>query len=509
MKKSLIFILLSYFILQLEKLSAQPASLLNQGYKLVYVDEFNNGVIAPWTADNEVEHGEENCESQVYLSPNVTESEGWLKITARKENYTCTPQNQTVQRTFKYTSGQVVSPMNLTYGYFEIKCEMPAFTGSWPAFWLLKGSQGNAYQEIDIFEACGAQPNAIKSGTYQELIKTCIDGKTKYIADTDGIPDNHKVGTMLKNDGWIKIPEIPTPPIFPAPAFFNNITKTNVYGVEWTPKHIKWFINGIETFTEVNGNLFDPEHIILNLALDSGCFCNKNCGKNCIEDTKLPAIYKIDYVRIWQKENQNIYIKGNENMCRGTTKTFFAPYYADATYQWTCTGGLTINSTTHGWGNWPVNCPYFKDGWDGVNVTATQAGNQVLTLTITFSGGATETIAYNVLVSDDIPAMPTSVTFKQNDDGCYYKGIIQANSGTLFVMIKSGVKTEFSGYEIPSNFRKGQTKFSIYAKNDCGLSAPLNINEVLDELPNCLKWQLKISPNPGNTYVNVDNRKEQ
>ena len=29
-------------------------------------------------------------------------------------------------------------------------------------------------------------------------------------------------------------------------------------------------------------------------------------------------------------------------------------------------------------------------------------------------------------------------------------------------------------------------------------------NETLDQLPNCQKWQLKVSPNPGNTYININ-----
>ena len=495
MKK--LFYLLFVLVITANISNAQPPALLNQNYKLVYRDDFDNGVVAPWGADNETEHGGDDCEKQVYLAKNVTESEGWLHIKAMKEDYTCVPYTKTASRTFKYTSGQVISPMNLTYGYFEIRCGMPEFKGSWPAFWLIKGKEGKEYQEIDIFEACGATPDKIKCGTYQEYTTKKVNGECQFIKDNDGIDQSNKKDTRLPNSGYTKIPKTSN--------FNSHINVINTYGVEWTPTKLKWFINGIEIFEEQNINLFDPEHIILNLAIDGGCWCNKDCGNSCVDDDKLPASYDIDYVKIWQKEKQNIYIKGSKDMCRGKTETFFAPYYANAFYEWSSSSGLTVTPSVYGWENYPYPCPYFKEGWQSTNVTATQAGQQTLTLKVSFSGGYTETTTYDIFVSDGVPATPNSVNFVQDGDGCSYNGTIVGNgTATSYVMIKNGVSVEFQGPDIPSNFKSGKTKFSVYAKNSCGLSKPLNVNETLDKLPECQKWQLKISPNPGNTYINID-----
>ena len=498
MKKLIYFLFVVAIVTKSTTLFAQlpPPALLNQNYKLVYRDDFDNDVVAPWVADNETEHGDDKCEKQVYLEKNVTESEGWLRIKAVKEDYTCIPYLKTALRTFKYTSGQVSSPMYLTYGYYEIRCSMPEFKGSWPAFWLIKGKEGKEYQEIDIFEACGATPNTVKCGTYQEYTTKKVNGECQFIKDNDGIDQSNKQDTRLPNSGYTKIPK--------TPSFNSHINVINTYGVEWTPTKLKWFINGTEIFEEQNINLFDPEHIILNLAIDGGCWCNKNCGENCIDDDKLPAFYDIDYVRIWQKEKQNIYIKGSKELCRGKTETFFAPYYIGASYEWSSSSGLTVTPSVHGWANWSYPCPFFKEGWESTNVTATQAGLQTLTLKVSFSGGYTETTTYDIFVSDGIPATPISVNFEEDGDGCTYNGIVNGNPSSSYVMVKNGLSSEFHGSDIPSIFKPGKTKFSIYAKNICGISAPLNVNENLPTLDKCQKWQLKVSPNPGNTYINID-----
>jgi beta-glucanase (GH16 family) len=58
-----------------------------------------------------------------------------------------------------YDSGLITTytSFHQLYGYFEVRAELPAGAGSWPAFWMLPAS--NQYtSELDVFEVRGQDP---------------------------------------------------------------------------------------------------------------------------------------------------------------------------------------------------------------------------------------------------------------------------------------------------------------------------------------------------------------
>jgi len=51
-----------------------------------------------------------------------------------------------------YSCGMIVSKEQIYYGTYTIKCQLPDFRGSFPAFWLFDCSKDGQKLEVDIFE---------------------------------------------------------------------------------------------------------------------------------------------------------------------------------------------------------------------------------------------------------------------------------------------------------------------------------------------------------------------
>ncbi len=243
-----------------------------QGYTLVWNDEFdedspNNGKPAlPNTEKWWHETAEPkwvNNELQKYVAGVFngdtvsTIYDGTLKIIAQKSGE-------------NIISARLNTTESWTYGYFEASLKVPGGKGTWPAFWMLPKNfkRWPKDGEIDIMEYVGYRPNIVQSSIHTKSY-------------------NHVNRTE----------KTATKPIE------NAETEFHIYAIEWTPNYIKGFVDGEEYFrydNDKNDNIdtwpFDnPFYIILNLAWggDWG-------GSQGIDESKLPAIYEIDYVRVYQ-----------------------------------------------------------------------------------------------------------------------------------------------------------------------------------------------------------------
>jgi len=93
----------------------------------------------------------------VFTDDNVHWKEGKLILSIKKKSfegwYMRTPEWIRTLVTGSYTGGRLISKMQFLYGTFIIKCILPDFRGSFPAWWLydLIGGSG-VPPEIDIFE---------------------------------------------------------------------------------------------------------------------------------------------------------------------------------------------------------------------------------------------------------------------------------------------------------------------------------------------------------------------
>ena len=239
--------------------------------ELVWADEFEGSALIPenWTFETG-DHGWGNNELQNYVEDdNVEVSEGTLKIMAKKvEGFPVGA---------KYTSTRLNSKKQFLYGRMEIRAKIPEDKGNgiWPALWMLGKDIQNigwpACGEIDIMEYVSFEPNQMHFSIHSTA-------------------NNHKNGTQITS-GPVELETIEEE--------FHN------YGLLWTDKYIKFYIDDIENITlnfqrpaisnSENWPFSKPFYFLMNIAVggDWG-------GLNGVDDSIFPATMEVDYVRVYQ-----------------------------------------------------------------------------------------------------------------------------------------------------------------------------------------------------------------
>jgi beta-glucanase (GH16 family) len=235
-----------------------------EGYSLVWNDEFNTKNFLPdheWRFETG-KTGWGNNELQNYVAGLGADAaarveEGILKITAK-------------ERGDEVISARINTRRSWLYGYFEARLKIPQGKGTWPAFWMLPENfvlfpdDG----EIDIMEAVGYDPGWVHVGIHSRTY-TGATGK------------NARKKTPTAQSEF------------------------HVYAVEWTPDFIRGYVDNelyFEFLNDHEGNkdtwpFNKPFYLKLNLAWGVNWG-----GYECIDESCLPAVYEIDYVRVYQKK---------------------------------------------------------------------------------------------------------------------------------------------------------------------------------------------------------------
>ena len=182
-------------------------------------------------------------------------------------------------------TGQVVTrdKYEQCYGYFEVRCILPAATGMWSAFWMMNegvfnvDGSGKDGTEVDVFESFYYK-DYWRGGDY---VSTGIH--------YDGYGEDEKGDTIgkryLANDPY---------------------KEYNTYGVEWNENEYIFYINGRETGRLSTGGVSqNPEYLLLSceFAGANGVQSSDRHGTGEIGKTpkeNWPAEFKVDYVRCYQ-----------------------------------------------------------------------------------------------------------------------------------------------------------------------------------------------------------------
>jgi len=207
----------------------------------------------------------DNGESEFYSDPSTGVNPfdvkgGILRITAARASRNSNPYD------LPYTSGIITTykSFSQTYGYFEICARLPAGQGLWPAFWLLPIAMDYT-SELDVFEVLGHTPAEMYFTTHDKT-----DGKwTGYIQK-------------------LKVAD--------TSAGFHS------YGVDWEPKTITLFIDGVAVATaSTPSTMNSPMYMLVNLAVGSA----GSWPGSPDETTQFPAVLEVDYVRAYATSSTN------------------------------------------------------------------------------------------------------------------------------------------------------------------------------------------------------------
>lgn len=210
-----------------------------------------------------------NGEEQWYTQPGYTPtslidtfhvSDGTLSITARKTPAALLSDTDN----HPYTSGLISTyhEFSQTYGYFEMRAQLPSGQGLWPAFWLLP--ENNSWPpELDVMEQLGSNP--------EQIILTA---------------HSNAAGSHTQDGSAIKVA--------------NTSTGYHTYGVDWQHDNIIWYFDGqkvaqVATPADMNS----PMYMIANLAV--GGYWPGSPNSN----TTFPAQMKIDYIRAYTSKTDD------------------------------------------------------------------------------------------------------------------------------------------------------------------------------------------------------------
>ncbi|MEI8294418.1 MAG: family 16 glycosylhydrolase [bacterium] len=223
-----------------------------------FSDEFDGTSLDPnkWEP---FRRGWKGRQPALFYSPNVKVENSCLTLTMRKETV---PEMKEDPTYHTYTSAAMESTQYTRYGYFEIRARAMNSSGS-SSFWFAGGTRDWG-TEIDVFELGGNAPGFERS--YNMNAHVWREGG--------------------KSEHWN------TKGIWRAPWRF--IDDFHVYGLEWSPQKLIYYVDGVPVRSLPNTHWHKP----MRLILDSETFPD---WFGLPKDQDLPSTFHVDYIRSWKR----------------------------------------------------------------------------------------------------------------------------------------------------------------------------------------------------------------
>jgi beta-glucanase (GH16 family) len=269
---------------------------------LTFDDEFNslslwNGSSGTWSTTPAYESDQGNGsslpgngEQEWYINANYaptssvkpwTVSNGVLTLTAQKADPSIVADlgyaKYGTLGGYQYTSGLIETnhSFSQTYGYFEMKAQLPAGQGLWPAFWLMPAN-GSWPPELDVVEALGKDTSTIYT-----TVHTDQTGSHTQQAQATSVGDY--------SSGY------------------------HTYAVDWEADKITFYYDDKQIYQVATpADMHSPMYMIANLALGGGW------AGSVDGSTPFPAQMNIDYIKAW---SANPYADGTTTTTTTTTPT--------------------------------------------------------------------------------------------------------------------------------------------------------------------------------------------
>jgi beta-glucanase (GH16 family) len=235
-------------------------------WTLTFRDEFAGSFLdrAVWSTTYGDGGRTNNDELEWYTDDDDTHivSNGTLKLTAYARE---------TQDGYPYTSGMISghNGFNQGYGFFEARMKLPSGQGFWPAFWLLPMPL-TWPPEIDVMENLGHACSTVYMSNHWS------SGWPGGVGEPEG-------GSTTQS--------------YTGPNYCSGF---HVFGVEWTPTTIDFYIDGVrraritDHVPQVNA-MVTGMYIVANLAVGGSWPGSPNAS------TPFPSALEIDYIRAWRR----------------------------------------------------------------------------------------------------------------------------------------------------------------------------------------------------------------
>jgi len=195
---------------------------------------------------------------------NVSVRGGRLHLTMRKEPV---PKELEKDGYHDYTSAALYTRARAHYGYYEVKAR-PMNSGGSSSFWFQqedRAARPGWATEIDVFELCG------KSAKHDRRYYM-----TLHVTQTPQEKRHWFVGSFWE-------------------ALWRPVEEFHVYGFDWRPDELRWYVDGVLVRTVQNTHWHQPLYLIFDSETMPEWF-------GMPDDADLPSTYSVEYLRVWTRK---------------------------------------------------------------------------------------------------------------------------------------------------------------------------------------------------------------